>query len=365
MVKVKVGDLFQSESQTWVNTVNCVGVMGKGVALEFKKRFPDMFRDYAARCAAGEVRLGCPYLFKRVVAPWILNFPTKDDWRSVSRMSDIIAGLEHIARHYREWGIESLAVPPLGCGQGQLEWSVVGRTLYRELSRLDIPVELYAPFDVSEAETRPEFLSAAATGPGPRPRVEPAWIAVVAALERLEREPYHWPVGRTTFQKIAYFATESGIPTGLRFERGSYGPHASDLKRQITVLANNGLIVEQRLGRMFRVLPGPTFGDALRRYADDIAPWAGAIEKIADLFQRIDTHRAEVAASVHFAAHRIVPPGGTERDVLAAVMDWKIRRRPPLERDEVASAVRHLNALSWLSVGFSEDLGVPDPEAAA
>ena len=107
MVKVLIGDLFESKAQTWVNTVNCVGVMGKGVALEFKNRFPDMYEDYVARCKRGEVKLGRPYLFKRLVPPWILNFPTKDHWRSVANLKSIIEGLEYLLRHYKDWGIQS------------------------------------------------------------------------------------------------------------------------------------------------------------------------------------------------------------------------------------------------------------------
>ena len=159
MVRILIGDLFASKMQTIVNTVNCVGVMGKGIALEFKKRFPDMYQDYVARCAAKQVRLGQPYLFRQLVPPWILNFPTKDDWRSVSRLSDIVAGLEYLEQHYQEWGITSLAVPPLGCGQGQLEWRVVGPTLFRYLSRFQVPVELYAPHGTPEHELASSFLS--------------------------------------------------------------------------------------------------------------------------------------------------------------------------------------------------------------
>ena len=97
MVIVKIGDLFDSDAQTLVNTVNCVGVMGKGVALEFKNRFPDMHEDYVARCNAGQVRLGRPYLYRSLVPPWVLNFPTKDHWRSVSRLQDIQEGLALIS----------------------------------------------------------------------------------------------------------------------------------------------------------------------------------------------------------------------------------------------------------------------------
>jgi O-acetyl-ADP-ribose deacetylase (regulator of RNase III) len=152
MVQVLVGDLFESDAQTLVNAVNCVGVMGKGVALEFKKRYPDMYDDYVARCARKQVQPGEPYLFRRLSPPNILNFPTKDHWRSAARLDDIVAGLTYLERHYHEWGITSLAVPALGCGHGQLEWHVIGPVLVRYLSRLDIPVKLYAPVGTPPSE---------------------------------------------------------------------------------------------------------------------------------------------------------------------------------------------------------------------
>jgi O-acetyl-ADP-ribose deacetylase (regulator of RNase III)/uncharacterized protein YwgA len=368
-MRVLIGDLFASKAQTLVNTVNCVGVMGKGIALEFKERFPDMYDDYVERCKAAKVRLGQPYLFRRVTPPWILNFPTKDHWRSVARLQDIVQGLEYLERHYREWEITSLAVPPLGCGQGQLEWRVVGPTLYRHLGRLGVPVELYAPFGTPHEELQPSFLDRATETP-PTPdvapyRIEPAWIALVQVLNEIEREPYHWPVGRVTFQKIAYFVTESGIPTGLHYQRGSFGPFAPDLKRRITGLVNNGLIREEQLGRMFAVRVGPTFPDAEHAYRSQTEQWRSVIEKITDLFMRLNTNQAEVAATVHFASQQLIqkaaePP--TESDVLREVMNWKQKRRPPLQPKEVALTIRSLNMLSWLGVRASADLPISEEE---
>ena len=130
---------------TLVNAVNCAGVMGKGIALAFKRRFPEVFADYVTRCQRGEVRLGEPYLYRGASLPWILNFPTKRHWRSASRLEDIAAGLTYLDAHYRAWGVTSLAVPALGCGAGQLSWDAVGPVLADVLSRFEIPVELYAP----------------------------------------------------------------------------------------------------------------------------------------------------------------------------------------------------------------------------
>jgi len=151
-VTVRPGDFFRSDAQTLVNTVNTVGVMGKGIALEFKKRFPEMYVDYVRRCQANQVRAGEPYLYRRLTPPWIINFPTKEHWRSVARLSDIVLGLEYLETHCKEWEVTSLAVPALGCGLGQLEWRVVGPILYRHLSTLEIPVELFAPSDETDEE---------------------------------------------------------------------------------------------------------------------------------------------------------------------------------------------------------------------
>ena len=157
-VALQQGDLLASRAQTLVNTVNTVGVMGKGIALHFKRAFPAMYQDYVERCERGEVRLGEPYLWRQASGPWVLNFPTKRHWRKPSSLAAIVEGLGYLDTHYRQWGITSLAVPPLGCGNGGLEWPIVGPTLYEHLARLAVPVELYAPLDTPHAQMTIDFL---------------------------------------------------------------------------------------------------------------------------------------------------------------------------------------------------------------
>lgn len=368
MVTVLIGDLFESRAQTLVNTVNCVGIMGKGLALQFKQRFPEMFEDYASRCRHHQVKLGEPYLYRRLIEPWILNFPTKDHWRSVARLSDILQGLEHLQNHCREWGITSLAVPPLGCGEGRLEWRVVGPTLYRRLAEMDVAVELYAPFGTPHEELKPAFLqgqSAAASAtriPRPPAKIDAGWVALLDVLRRLQSERFHRPLGRTSFQKLAYFATQSGIPTGLSFQRGSYGPFSPELKAQITKLVNHDLIREERLGRMFAIKTGPTFGDARRAYEEPLASWHDIIARLTELFLRIDTDQAELAATVHFAAGELASERKetpSEMEVFEEVNNWKSRRRPPIDQDALALSIRNLAALGWLRLKPSTDLPMP------
>lgn len=363
MVNVQVGDMFESKAQTLVNTVNCVGVMGKGIALEFKKRFPDMYSDYLARCERHQVKLGQPYLYKSFAHQWILNFPTKDHWRMATKLEDIVRGLEHLLAHYEKWEIVSLAVPPLGSGHGQLEWRVVGRTLYYYLAKMRIPVELYAPYGTPTLELQDEFLRGSEI---PAPKwIKPAYVALVEILRRLEEQPYHRPIGHTIFQKIAYVATEEGLPTGLEYGQGSYGPFAPEMKKLETRLSNNGLISEKRFGRMMVIRVGRTFEDARKAYAADLQRWENIIEKVADLFMRMDTRQAELTTTVLYSARNLVKPGdgvASEKDVLYAVFDWKKRRKPPLEFTEVASTIRNLAALGWLQVSASDDLPLPEED---
>ena len=366
-VRVLVGDLFASEMQTWVNTVNCVGVMGRGVAKGFKERFPDMFADYKARCDRLEVQLGRPYLYRRMMEPWVLNFPTKDHWRSVSTLADIERGLDHLAAHLAEWQVTSLAVPPLGCGNGQLDWQVVGPVLYERLGALGIPVELYAPHGTPAEQIDIAFLTGEAAdrallrGRATGRSVEPGAFALVELLARFERERYREPVGRVMFQKMVYFATERGVPTGLTFEKASYGPFSPELKRLAATLINNGLIEERRDGRRFEIRVGPAYEAARATYAADLDPLDDLLDDVNDLLVRIRHGRRppEIDATVHFAAHRLVPEHATEEDVVDAVETWKARRKPALDPTDIRRAVRGLNLLGWIDAEISPTL-VPD-----
>ena len=359
MMRVLVGDIFQSKAHTLVNTVNCVGVMGKGIALEFKKRFPSMYEDYVLRCKRGEVHLGEPYVYFRHETPWILNFPTKYHWRALANSEDIIRGLEYLLHNYKFWGIESIAVPPLGAGLGQLEWRIIGPILYKFLSKMEIPVELYAPYQTPADELQLDFLRTGVQ-PNQLPLKTPSpewitapWIALVEILRRIQSQPYHWPIGRVTFQKLAYVALVSGIPLDIEFKRGSYGPFLPTLKRMTSRLISNALIIEQQEGQMFQIKVGTQFENATRAYASELAPWEPMISKVVDLFARTTTHQAEIIATVLFAAHELEANLSRrigETEVVSAVLDWKLRRRPALSPEEVAYTVRNLAALKWLDL---------------
>jgi O-acetyl-ADP-ribose deacetylase (regulator of RNase III)/uncharacterized protein YwgA len=366
MFRALIGDLFESRAQTLVNTVNCVGVMGKGVAEQFKRRFPQMFEDYKGRVDRRAVRLGEHYLYRVPSGEQIINFPTKDHWRSPSRLSDIERGLDYLAAHLAEWGVKSLAMPPLGCGNGGLDWSEVGPLIYRKLQAAPVDVDVYAPYGTPKQELTKEYLSAPSQmSLGGRERkyapLKPEWVVLMEVLRELQAQPYANPVGRTIFQKISYVVTEMGVSTGFRFNKGSYGPFSADVKLALHDFANRNWLNEQHLGRMLALRVAPQYEKDRERYKDQIHNYQAKIAKAVDLFSRIkSTEQAEEVLTVLFASRELKQSKSNdeiaEQDLQDYVLNWKKSWRTDDKQYAVANTIRNLVMLGWLRLKISESL---------
>jgi uncharacterized protein YwgA len=232
---------------------------------------------------------------------------------------------------------------------------------------------LYAPHGTPDEQLTDTFLGrgieavTANEHDLPAPRIRPSAVALVEIVARLNQARFRSMIGRTIVQKVAYFASVAGIPTGLTFERGSFGPFSPDVKPLLGRLGNNGLLIEERRGRMLSVRPGPTYRDAVEAYREELQGWEPIIDRVVDLFLRVDTGEAEVAATVLFAARQLEVERDdrpTEFDVFRVVKEWKQRRRPPLDDHDVAEAIRHLNMLRWIDARLSDDLPLPEDELA-
>ena len=193
---VKIGNIFESQATTLVNTVNCVGVMGKGIAQEFKRKCPEMFSEYVAMCKSGEVKPGTPYLYQDLLGNSILNFPTKDHWRSPSKLSYIILGLDWFRCHYKRLGITSIAFPPLGCGNGGLSWSIVGPLMYSKLKDLPINIEIYAPYGTAPEQLTDRFLTENSQNSYgeiigiQRSKLNKSWLLILYVIRKLNNDKY-------------------------------------------------------------------------------------------------------------------------------------------------------------------------------
>ena len=149
MIRYVTGDLLAADSEALVNSVNCVGVMGRGVALAFKRRFPDNFKAYRAACDRGELQPGRMFVFEtgELMPRLIINFPTKRDWRARSRLADIEAGLSALVAEIERHRIHSIALPVLGCGLGGLEWTEVKPRIDRALAGVaDLDTLVFEPY---------------------------------------------------------------------------------------------------------------------------------------------------------------------------------------------------------------------------
>lgn len=370
MFKALIGDLFETPAQTLVNTVNRVGVMGKGVALEFKKRFPANFEDYVQRCERKAIRMGEPYLFRDPSGRLILNFPTKDHWRSPTKLSYVETGLDYFVTHYAEWGVQSVAFPPLGCGNGGLEWAEVGPLMYRKLHDLPIDVEVYAPYGTPKSELNEEYLSSPSQmsldGKGRKhEKMNPEWVVLMEILWELEKQPYANPVGRTIFQKICYVVTEMGVQTGFHFGKGSYGPFADEVKLALHEFANRNWLQEEQLGRMMALRVGTQYEHDRAKFLEGIERHERKIAMTVDLFSRIkSTEQAEEVLTVLYASRQLkLSRQGqevTEQQLLDYILDWKKAWATDEKHAAIAAAIRNLVLLGWLRLHLSESL----PEAA-
>jgi O-acetyl-ADP-ribose deacetylase (regulator of RNase III)/uncharacterized protein YwgA len=364
--KALIGDMFANNAQTLVNTVNCVGVMGKGVALKFKQRFPEMFNDYARRCEQKAVKLGEPYVYEDKSGVKILNFPTKDHWRSPSRLHDIERGLDHLVQNFQAWNITSMAMPPLGCGNGGLEWSQVGPLIYRKLHGLPVDIDLYAPYGTLTTALTTEFLAAPSQMPldekgRAQEKMNSGWMTIVEVLKELEDQPHAPPVGRTIFQKICYVLTEMGVPTGFEFGKGSFGPFSADVKPALHEFANRNWVQEAPLGRMLALRVGEQFEKERNKFRSEIEQHRKTIDKTVDLFSRIkDTEQAEEVLTVLFASRQVKKGDRAleieEQQIYDYILDWKKAWNKPEKKEAVANAIRNLALLGWIRVRASESM---------
>ncbi|MBP7586907.1 MAG: macro domain-containing protein [Thermoanaerobaculia bacterium] len=316
MIRHAEGNLLEAEVEAVVNTVNTVGVMGKGIALMFKEAFPENFRNYEVAVRRGEVETGRMFVTERPALAggprWIINFPTKRDWRGRSRLEWIEAGLEDLRRVVVERGIRSIAVPPLGCGNGGLDWAEVRPKIERALGELPgVEVALFRPSRSYRNVTKKQGVE----------RLTPA-RALVAELVRR-----YWVLGNPCsileIQKLAWFLEREiesqGLenPLKLEFVAHRYGPFADKLRHLLDGLDGSYLRSDVRLA------------DAK---PSDVIAFDDSRRERVELYLR--TEASAYRAALEATARRIdgfESPLGME---LLATVDWLLARegrRPELD----------------------------------
>lgn len=245
MVRFTTGNLLQADVDALVNTVNTVGVMGKGIALMFKEAFPDNFEQYEAAVKREEVAVGRMFVTKRneLIGPkWIINFPTKKHWRHPSKIEWIVSGLEDLKRVIAQNGIRSVALPPLGSGNGGLNWAEVRPKIEAALAPMEgVDVVVFEPTRQYQNVSKPKGVE--------------KLTAARALVVELVRQ--YWVLGLECtlleIQKLAYLLERNIVrldlpnPLDLRFGANRYGPYADRLKHLLNALDGSYLHCEKRL----------------------------------------------------------------------------------------------------------------------
>ena len=341
MVEFITGNLLEADADAFVNTVNTKAVMGKGVALQFKRAFPANYKAYRAACAAGEVKLGRMFVFDtgRLERPrYIINFPTKDHWRSRSRLGDIEAGLQDLRRVLTELAIESVALPPLGCGLGGLDWTKVRPRIEAALADLPMRALVFEPQGAPAPEQMPERR--------PRPRMTPFRATLIWLLGR-----YLTPgesASPLEVQKLLYFLQEAGEPLGLRFEKQRYGPYADAARHAVQGLEAHYLIGfgDGTGSGDVSLLPGAV-DEATAFLADhpDTRERYGRVEQLIDGFET--PYGLELLATTHWVAvqEHAESPG----DAAELVRAWSQRKGRLFTDEHVDVAWRRLDEGGWLA----------------
>lgn len=335
MITYQSGDLLTADVAAVVNTVNCVGVMGKGLALQVKQAYPAVFRSYAAACRRGEVQPG-----RVLTVPtgnegnprYIINFPTKRHWRDHSQLADIEAGLVVLVAEVRRLGLGSIAVPALGCGNGGLEWAVVRPLIEAAFSQLpQVQVVVYPPQAVAKA----------APVSSPHPELTRARAILLRLLAEYSRAGYS--LTRLEVQKLAYFLQAAGEPLRLTYVAHHYGPYAHSLNHVLARLEGHYLQVTP--GQGINLLPGAEVAASAVIVSE--AEAAARSERVVELISGFETpHGLELLATVHWlASHEQVR---NEAEAVAMVQGWSERKARLFTPYQVGVAWRRLVEAGWL-----------------
>jgi O-acetyl-ADP-ribose deacetylase (regulator of RNase III) len=344
MFEYRTGDLLQADAEALVNTVNCVGVMGRGIALQFKNAYPDNFKAYEAACERGEVQPGRTLVFEtgQLTNPkYIINFPTKRHWRGKSRMEDIDAGLTALVAEIRTRRIRSIAIPPLGSGLGGLNWREVRPHIEAALGNLeDVRVIIFEPHDASAAPL--------VTASREVPRMTAGRAALVMLMHRYLAGLMDPFVTLLEVHKLLYFMQEAGQPLRLNYAKGHYGPYAENLRHVLRTVEGH-LVSGYADGgddpdKQLTLVPG-AIADA-ETFLTDHPDTRRRFDRVADLVDGFESpFGLELLATVHWVASR--EGADAEDKAIASTYAWNDRKRR-FSRRQIGLAFEILTTKGWL-----------------
>jgi O-acetyl-ADP-ribose deacetylase (regulator of RNase III) len=346
MIEIMHGNLLEADVEALVNTVNTEGVMGKGIALQFRRAFPAMFDAYFADAKAGRVQLGHVHVYDRGgLAPgprWIINFPTKGHWRARSRLDDIKKGLQDLVLTVRRLGIKSIALPPLGCGHGGLQWAEVRPVIEQAFEQLPgVRALLFAPGTTPQAAEMPNRTAA--------PKLTAGRAALLALMDGYLKGLLDPNVSLLEVHKLMYFLQEAGQDLKLDYEAGKYGPYARNLRHVLNRMEGH-MLSGFGDGTEEPGKPLELIGDAVSRATQFLAQDVKLQQRMARVRKLIegyeDPYGLEVLSSVHWVMLHTPSAKDSLDAAVDAVHEWSTRKQQ-IKTEHIAAAWKRLHREHW------------------
>jgi O-acetyl-ADP-ribose deacetylase (regulator of RNase III) len=346
VLEYRRGDILQAEAEAIVNTVNCVGIMGRGIALQFQKAFPDNYKAYKEACSRKEVVPGSMFIFDtgQMVNPrYIVNFPTKRHWKSQSRLDDIKTGLAALARELKERGIHSVAIPPLGCGLGGLSWNEVRPLIEKTFEdNPGVGVLVYEPIGAPKPECMAEALTI--------PEMTLGKATLLSLMRRYLSAVMDPSISLLEIHKLMYFMQEAGEPLRLRYVKALYGPYAENLRHPLSRMEGHFISgygdAEDDPERQIELLP-----EASEKAEESLKSHPKTLErfkKVCELIEGFETpFGMELLATVHWVATR--EEASSADSAIEKVYEWNSRKRR-FEPKHIRIAWDVLSSKGWIDL---------------
>jgi O-acetyl-ADP-ribose deacetylase (regulator of RNase III) len=344
MIEQVKGNLLEADAEALVNTVNTVGVMGKGIALQFRQAFPDNYNFYRKACEHKEVQPGKMLVFARLTNPrYIINFPTKRHWKGKTKIEDVQDGLRDLIEVVKNREIQSIAVPPLGCGFGGLRWEDVRPMIEKAFADLpNVKVLLYAPDGAPEASQMRTATK--------RPNMTAGRAALLAILEKYALPGYQ--LSMLEVQKLAYFLQVAGQPLQLDFAKQLYGPYAETINYVLQRMEGHfikgyGDRSNKAITASIQVLADAA--DEADDFLQNDSETFKRIDRVADLIEGFEyPYGLELLATVHWVAQENQL---AKTDVEIAIRDvhsWSELKRKKFAAEDIKIAWQRLHEFGWL-----------------
>lgn len=347
MIEFKKGNILADQAEAIVNTVNCVGVMGKGIALQFKQAYPENFKAYKKACDNNEVQPGQMFVYhlNSMFNPkYVINFPTKRDWRQKSLIDDIDSGLKDLARVITQYNIKSIAIPPLGCGNGGLNWSIVKEKIIKSVENLEnVTISLFEPAGAPASIAMPV-------------KTEPPKMTIARALYLLLMERYtqaEYLLSQLEIQKLAYFLQTAGENLRLNFVAHKYGPYADNLNH--VLLAMEGHFIRgygdrsagQATKQSIRLQPAAIA--AAKEFVADNTEALEKLNRVADLITGFETpYGLELLATTHWVIKTDPAIKNNGDEIIAKVQNWSTRKKELFTPAHIKKAAGRLIERNWV-----------------